>query len=341
MKYKDALEEAYLQCMAQDPSIFIAGIGVDYSSAVFGTTHQIIEKYGSKRIFDTPAMENALTGIAIGAAAMGKRPVIIHLRNDFMFLALDQLINLAAKWKYMYGGNAGNLPIVIRGIIGRGWGQGATHSQSLHTILGYFPGLHVVMPAFPKDAKGLTISALQGNTPTIILEHRSLYETSGVVDEDCVSVPIGKANIVCEGSDISIIAVSQMAREAIVAAESLRKLGIKAEVIDLRSIRPFDEEAILTSLKKTGRILVIDNGWKMFGVCSEVAAICAEKGFQYLKQPVKRLAWQDCPTPVSKSLEDVFYPNASTIAKEVLLMLNKDVSSLEDIVIEDNFKGPY
>ncbi len=341
LKYKDAIEEAYMQCMEKDPSIFIAGIGVDYSSAVFGSTSNIIKKYGPGRIFDTPAMENALTGIAIGAAAMGKRPVIVHLRADFMFLAMDQLINLAAKWKYMYGGNAGNVPIVVRAIIGRGWGQGATHSQSLHTILGYFPGLNVVIPAFPSDAKGLTIAALQGNTPTIIFEHRSLYETSGIVHEECTPVPIGKASVVKEGNDISIVAVSQMAREAVVAAEALEEIGIHAEVIDLRSIRPFDSETILHSLKKTGRVLAIDNGWKMYGVSSEVAAICAEDGFKFLRAPVKRIAWQDCPSPVSKSLEDVFYPNALTIAQEVLTMLGKQSASIKEIVLEDNFKGPY
>jgi pyruvate dehydrogenase E1 component beta subunit len=341
IKYKDALEEAYLQCMERDPSIFIAGIGVDYSTAVFGTTSNIIKKYGSERIFDTPAMENALTGIAIGAAAMGKRPVIVHLRNDFMFLAFDQLINLAAKWKYMYGGNAGNVPIVVRAIIGRGWGQGATHSQSLHAILGYFPGLHVVMPAFPSDAKGLTIAALQGSTPTIIFEHRSLFDTTGLVDESCTPIPIGKANIAKEGTDISIIAVSQMAREAIIAAEALEAAGVNAEVIDVRSIRPFDSETILKSLKKTGRILVIDNGWKMYGIAGEVCAICAEDGFNYLKAPVKRIAWEECPQPVSKSLEDVFYPTPSIIAREVLLMLGKEPSLVGKIHFEDNFKGPY
>lgn len=241
----------------------------------------------------------------------------------------------------MYGGNAGSIPIVIRGIIGRGWGQGATHSQSLHTILGYFPGLHVILPAFPRDAKGLTISALQGSTPTIILEHRSLYETSGIVDEACTPIPIGKANIITEGKDISIVAVSQMAREAVVAAEALEKVGVQAEVIDMRSIRPFDSQTILKSLKKTGRIMVIDNGWKSFSLASEVCAICAEEGFHYLKAPVKRIGWAECPLPVSKCLEDVFYPTPTTIAHEVLLMLGQEPSLIGKIHFEDNFKGPY
>ena len=341
LKYKEALEEAYLQCMELDDSIFIMGIGVDYSSAVFGSTQQIVEKYGINRIFDTPAMENALTGVAIGAAAMGKRPVIVHLRNDFMFLAMDQLINLAAKWKYMFGGNAGNIPIVVRGIIGKGWGQGATHSQSLHTIFGYFPGLQVVMPAFPQDAKALSIAALQGNTPTIILEHRSLYETSGNVEVSCVAGEIGKANIVHKGTDITLVSLSHMSRECIVVAEALKKVGISVEVVDLRSIRPLDEETILNSLKKTGVVVVVDCGWKMFGITSEIAAICAEKGFQDLKKPIKRISWPDCPAPVSMSLEKVFYPTANNIAREILEILEKQDVHIEDIAFEDNFSGPY
>lgn len=341
VKYKDAIEEAYIQCMEIDPSIFIAGIGVDYSSTVFGTTDNVLKKYGSERIFDTPAMENALTGIAIGAAAMGKRPVIVHLRNDFMFLATDQLINLAAKWRYMYGGQAGNVPLVVRGIIGRGWGQGATHSQSLHSLFGYFPGLNVVMPAFPRDAKGLTIAALQGTSPTIILEHRSLYETTGIVHEECTPTPIGIANIAKQGNHISIVAVSQMSRDAVIASEALEKIGVEAEVVDVRSIRPFDRKTILNSIQKTGHVLVVDNGWKTFGIAGEVASICAEEGFGLLKSPLKCLAWKECPLPVSKVLEDAFYPSPSMIAREVLTMLCKDSSLLGEIYFEDNFKGPY
>lgn len=341
LKYKEALEEAYLQCMSLDDSIFIAGIGVDYSGFVFGSMQKIVQKFGAKRIFDTPAMENGLTGIAIGAAAMGKRPVIVHLRNDFMFLAFDQMINLAAKWKYMYGGNSGSVPIVIRAIVGKGWGQGATHSQSLHTVLGYFPGLKVVMPAFPQDAKGLTIAALQENCPVVILEHRSLYETTGFVSFKCEPIEIGKANIVRKGTDITLVSVSYMVRECIIAAEALSHLGISVEVLDLRSVRPLDEQAIIDSLKNTGNMMVVDCGWKKFGITSEVAAICAEKGFTYLKNPVKRLSWPDCPLPVSAKLENAFYPNASTISKEIMKFFGQDEKILKEMEYVDNFEGPY
>ncbi len=341
LKYFQALEEGLLQAMEQDPSIFVTGIGVDYSSATFGSTRKVIARFGPERIFDAPAMENALTGIAIGAAAMGKRPVIVHLRNDFMFLAFDQMINLAAKWKYMYGGEAGSMPIVVRGIVGKGWGQGATHSQSLHSVLAHFPGLSVVLPATPADAKGLTLAALQGNGPVVIIEHRTLYDVEGEVPEEPVPTPIGKANVLVQGRDVTVVAVSQMVQEALLAARELEREGVSVEVIDLRSIRPLDEQTILDSLRKTGRLVVADTSWELCGVVSEVAALAAEKGFHSLKAPVCRLALANCPAPTSFELEKVFYPKASTIAKAVLAMLGRDHAGMDGIDAVDTFKGPY
>ena len=341
LKYWEALSEGLVQAMERDSSIFIAGIAVDYASGIFGSTVAALERFGPGRVFDTPSMENALTGIAIGAAAMGKRPVIVHPRNDFMFLAFDQLINLAAKWKYMFGGRAGSVPIVVRAVVGKGWGQGATHSQSTHAPLAHFPGLQVVLPAFPNDAKGLTIAALEGDVPTVILEHRALYETIGPVDGACMATPIGKANVIRQGDDVSIVAVSFMAYEALHAAEELANEGVSAEVVDARSVRPLDEETILASVKKTGRLLVADTSWELCGFSSEVAALVAEKGFDSLKAPVRRIAMADCPAPVSLSLENAFYPKASTIAKAVLAMMGKSADALGDIDREDTFKGPY
>jgi pyruvate dehydrogenase E1 component beta subunit len=286
-------------------------------------------------------MENALTGIAIGAAAMGKRPVVVHPRNDFMFLAFDNLINLAAKWKYMYGGNAGSVPIVVRGVIGKGWGQGASHSQSLQSVLAHFPGLTVLMPAFPIDAKGLTMSALKHGGPVVILEHRSLFDTIGDVPEEPIFTPIGKAAVVRAGKDVTIVATSFMAYEALHAAEELAKDGISAEIVDLRSIRPLDEETILTSVRKTGHLVVADTSWELCGVVSEVAALVAEKGFFSLKAPVKRIALADCPAPVSQTLEKAFYPTATTIAKAAMSVLGKQTGKFGSIDREDTFKGPY
>jgi pyruvate dehydrogenase E1 component beta subunit len=341
MTYAQALSEGLCQAMERDPAIFVTGIAVDYPSGIFGSTTAAAKRFGSARVFDAPAMENALTGIAIGAAAMGKRPIIVHPRNDFMFLSFDNLINLAAKWRYMFMGRAGNVPIVVRAVIGKGWGQGATHSQSLQAPLAHFPGLSVVMPTFPSDAKGLTLAALRHNGPVVILEHRSLYSISGEVPEDDTPTPIGKANVVRKGRDITIVGTSLMAYEAMHAADELARHGVEAEVIDLRSIRPLDEETILDSVKKTGRLIVTDTSWELCGVVSEIAALAAEKAWSHLKAPVRRIALPNCPAPVSFQLEQAFYPKASTIAKAALATLGADPERVGDLSREDNFKGPY
>jgi pyruvate dehydrogenase E1 component beta subunit len=341
IKYSQALSEGMVQEMEANPDIFITGIAVDYPSGIFGSTVEAARRFGPARVFDAPAMENALTGIAIGAAAVGMRPIIVHPRVDFMFLSFDMLLQLAAKWRYMYGGNGGQVPIVIRAIIGRGWGQGATHSQSIQAPLAHFPGLTVVMPAFPADAKGLMISALRHSGPVVILEYRTLYDTVGDVPEAPVPVPLGKANVVRQGTDITVVATSFMAYEAVHAADELIKDGISIEVVDLRSIRPLDEATILESVKKTGRLIVVDTSWELCGVASEVAALVAEKGFHHLKAPVRRLALADCPAPVSQTLERAFYPSASTIAKAASAMLGKEASGVTLLDREIFFKGPY
>jgi pyruvate/2-oxoglutarate/acetoin dehydrogenase E1 component len=341
LKYSEALSEGIVRAMERDPNIYMTGIAVDYPSGIFGSTVEATKRFGPKRVFDSPAMENALTGIAIGAAAMGKRPIIVHPRNDFMFLACDMMINLAAKWKYMYGGNAGEVPIVVRAVIGKGWGQGASHSQSLQSVLGHFPGLSVVMPAFPRDAKGLMLAALRHHSPVIMLEHRTLYDTVGDVPESDEITPIGKAAVVKEGRDLTIVATSFMAYEALHAAERLDGEGVNAEVIDARSIRPLDEETVLASVKKTGRLIVADTSWELCGFSSEVAALVAEKAFPCLKAPVRRIAMANSPAPVSQTLEKAFYPGANTIARAALSLLGRFHSKLGDIDREDTFKGPY
>ncbi|HTV28832.1 MAG TPA: transketolase C-terminal domain-containing protein [Xanthobacteraceae bacterium] len=341
LTYVQALSEGLCQAMERDPSIFITGIAVDYPSGIFGSTTEAARRFGPARVFDAPAMENALTGIAIGAAVMGKRPVITHPRNDFMLLGFDNLINLAAKWRYMFNGRAGNVPIVVRAVIGKGWGQGATHSQSLQAPLAHFPGLTVVMPAFPQDAKGLIIAALQHDSPVVILEHRSLYTVSGEVSEAFEATPLGKANTVRIGSDITIVATSLMAYEAYHAADELARHGVDAEIIDLRTIRPLDEDTVLGSIKKTRHLVVADTSWELCGVSSEIAALAAEKGWHHLKAPVCRIALANAPAPVSKKLEDVFYPKASTIARAALATLGADPNRVGELHREDTFKGPY
>lgn len=341
LKYWQAISEATVQCMEADPSIFIAGIGVDDFKGIFGTTLAAARKFGSQRVFDIPNCENAMTGIAVGAAAMGKRPLVVHPRNDFMFLCMDQVFNLAAKWRYMFGNKSG-VPVVFRGIVGRGWGQGATHSQSLQSVFAHFPGLYVATPASPADAKGLLVSALQGTGPVVLLENRALYELEEEVPEVAAPVPFGKGKIVRPGKDITIVGASLMAYEATRAAEILAEQGVDAEVIDPRSIRPFDEAIILESIKKTGRLVVADTSWALYGFSAEVAAVSAEKGWEYLKAPVRRVTPPDCPAPVSKPLEDAFHPNPLVIAQACLELVKGEAKARSRVAdVQESFHGPY
>jgi pyruvate dehydrogenase E1 component beta subunit len=327
--------------MEADPSVFIAGIGVDDFKGVFGTTRAAYQRFGGDRVIDIPNCENAFAGISIGAAAVGKRPLVIHPRNDFMFLATDQLFNLAAKWRYMFGNKSG-VPVVTRAIVGRGWGQGATHSQSTHATFAHFPGLVVATPASPADAKGLLVSGLTGHNPVILLENRALYELEGEVPTLPVAVPFGKGRLVREGSDVTIVGASLMAYEAERAAELLVEHGVRAEVIDPRSIRPLDRDIILRSVAKTGRLVVADTSWAAYGFSAEVAAVVAEEALSYLRAPVKRVTLPDCPAPVSKPLEDAFHPNPRTIAQACLDLLRADITvdaGVRDV--QAAFAGPY
>lgn len=340
MKYKEAISAATIEAMEADPNIFVTGHAVAYPSGIFGSTAEVVERFPD-RVFDCPSMENGFAGIAVGAAAMGKRPVFVLPRADFMFLAFDNLLNLACKWRYMYGGNAGEVPIVIRAIVGKGWGQGATHSQSLHAPLAHFPGLTVAMPSTPEDAKGLLLNAYTNNHPVIVFEHRSLFDKEGEVPETMAPIPFGKARILREGKDLTIVATSMMAGEAMIAAEELAKQDIDIEVIDPRTIRPLDEQAILDSVAKTGHLIVADCSWELCGFSSEVAGLVAEKGFHSLKAPVRRIALANCPAPVSMPLESAFYPKASTLAEAALSLLKKEAKEMSDIDQKDYFKGPY
>lgn len=341
LTYWQALAEGLVQGMERDPSVFVFGIGVDDHKGIFGTTRAAFERFGASRVFDVPNGENAMTGIAIGAAAVGKRPVYVHPRNDFMFLATDQIINLAAKWRYMYGATS-RVPIVVRAVVGKGWGQGATHSQSLQALFAHFPGLHVVMPALPADAKGLMLAALRAGGPVIILEHRALYETTGPVPEAAEATPLGTAAVVRRGSDVTIVATSLMVLEALKCADRLAGMGIDVEVVDCRSLRPLDEETILASVVRTGRVVVADTSWVHYGVASEIAALCAERAFEHLRGPVRRLGLADCPAPVSVVLERAFYPTYQTLVAECLRAVGRTADEAgEGIAEESSFKGPY
>lgn len=313
LKYREAIDEATRQAMAADPSIFVFGVGVDDAKGIFGTTRGAYEAFGPSRVFDTPLSEAALTGIGIGAALSELRPLLVHARNDFLLLTMDQIVNNAAKWRYMSGGTL-RVPLTIRAIIGRGWGQAAQHSQSLQSLFAHVPGLRVIMPATPHDAKGLLLSALRSDGPVICLEHRWLYDRTGPVPEVPYTVPLGQAAVLRAGADVTIVAVSLMVWEALEAATGLAADGIDVEVVDLRTVSPLDTDTVLASVVKTGRLVVADTSWRSFGVGAEIVARVAEAIPLSLRSPVVRVGLPDAPTPASSALERAFYPGAAEVA---------------------------
>lgn len=314
LTYREAILEATSQMMEEDPSVFVIGEGVDDAGGIFGTTKGLCQRFGKERCMDSPLAENGITGVVVGAAVAGMRPIQVHMRVDFTPLAMDQLINHAAKWHYMFGGKV-SVPLTVRSIIGRGWGSAAQHSQSLHPLFAHIPGLKVVMPATPYDAKGLLRAAVYDNNPVIIIEHRWLYEHIGHVPVEPYTVEIGKALVRRPGTDVTIAALSHMVTEAIGAAALLEKEGISAEVIDLRSVKPLDSATVIESVKKTGRLIVAETGWKDSGTGAELIARVAEEAFGSLKAPAIRITMPECPTPASPALEKIFYPSKTEIAE--------------------------
>ncbi len=339
LKYREALDEALVQAMERDETVFCLGVGVDDPMGIFGTTVSAFRKFGPARVLDTPLAENAVTGIAIGAAIAGMRPVMVHARNDFLLLTMDQLVNHAAKWRYMSGGGL-RVPLTVRAVIGRGWGQAAQHSQSLQALFAHVPGLRVAMPSNAADAKGLLLSAIADDSPTILLEHRGLFEESAPVPAEPYEAPVGRGVVVRAGSDVTVVAISQMVGEAVKAADTLAGQGISVEVIDPRWLAPLDDALILSSAARTGRLVVADTSWTSFGVSAEIAARAAERLWGRLKSPVARVALPDVPTPCSSKLEKLYYPGAAEIAAavgRVLGVAGEAAPRPED----SQFKGPF
>jgi acetoin:2,6-dichlorophenolindophenol oxidoreductase subunit beta len=315
-QYSLAINEALHQMMAADNSVFLIGQGVKSPWYVGNTAQGLLETFGERRVVDTPVSENAITGAAVGAAIAGMRPVVVHPRMDFMFYAMDPIINEAANWYFMNGGKA-SVPLVVWGIINRGGEQAAQHSQSLHATFAHIPGLKVVMPSTAYDAKGLMIAAIKDPNPVIFIDDRWLYSVEDEVPEEIYEVPLGKGIIRREGSDLTLVATSYMAHESLHAVQELAREGIDVELIDLRTVKPLDQNLIFKSVKKTGRLMIADGGWKTCGLAGEIAALVCEAIFAYLKAPVKRITLPDCPAPASAVLEKAYYPTAATIAQSV------------------------
>lgn len=316
ISYVQAINETFHQMMESDKRVFLIGQGVTSPWYVGNTTIGLIDRFGPKRIIDTPVSENGITGVAVGAALAGMHPILVHPRMDFMYYAMDQIANQAANWYYMFGGQT-SVPLTIWAIINRGDEQAAQHSQSLQAMFAHIPGLKVVMPSTPYEAKGLLIASIEDDNPVIFIDDRWLYNDLGEVPEEVYSIPLGKGIIRREGKDVTLIATSYMVTEATKAAASLEKDGIDVEIIDPRSLKPLDENLLLESVKKTGRLVIADAGWKTCGVGAELAALVAEKAFRYLKAPIVRVSLPDTPAPASSVLEKVYYPDADKIVSVV------------------------
>lgn len=343
ISYCQALNEALRQEMARDPAVFVYGVGVGDHKNIFGTTEGLLETFGKERCFDTPICEEAMTGFGLGAAINGLRPVHIHIRVDFLLLAMNQLVNMVSTFSYSTGGKR-KVPLVIRAIVGWGWGQGYQHSKTLHSYFAHIPGLKVILPTTPRDAKGLLTAAIRDDNPVICIEHRWLYWAEGDVPEEPFTIPIGEGNILRPGKDITVVATSWLNVEALKAAEILAKRGVSVEVVDPRTIAPFDDTWVVESVRKTGRCIVADNDWVDCGFGAEVAARVSEKCFGLLKSPVKRLGFAPTPCPTVRALENEFYPNAESIVRAVEEQLKLSLTDLsgEDLYsYERRFKGPF
>lgn len=347
ISFTEAINEALFIAMKKEKKVICYGLGIDDPKRIFGSTVGLKEKFGNNRVFDMPTSENAMTGIAIGAGLVGYRSVMVHQRLDFFLLAMDQLVNGAAKWHYMFGGKT-FVPITIRLIVGRGWGQGPTHSQSLQAWFAHIPGLKVVMPSTAYDAKGLLLSSIFDNNPVIFIEHRWLHNQIGNVPKKEYRIPLKKAKIIKKGNDITIVSISYMIVEALKAINFLNKFKISCELIDLRSISPIDYSTINLSVKKTGRLLVLDTGHSNLSVASEIVARISMNLFDFLKTAPKRIALPDVPTPTSFALTKNFYPGSKEIIECIIKILNKNINtnklsnnSEHHDVPGSWFKGPF
>lgn len=316
LTYAEAVSEATDQAMASDPSVFAIGQGTRDRGHIFGTVTGLFDKYGPDRVVEMPLSEQAVAGLAVGAALEGMRPLLVLQRTDFAFLVMDQLVNHASKWRAMFGG-AEKVPVTLRLITGRGWGQAPQHSQSLHATFAHFPGLRVVAPTRPDDAKGILMNSIFSDDPTVMIEARPLHQVSGPVPERPYLTPFGRARILRRGKDATLLAVSHFVPDALAAAEVLAGEGVSVEVIDPVSISPWDSETALDSVGRTGRLVVADPSWAPCGFASEVSAVVNERAFGRLRSPVRRVTLPWSPAPAARPLEEAYYPDAKRIAAAV------------------------
>lgn len=313
---REAISQALWEEMERDPDVFILGQEVGVWGGTYAVTKGFYDHFGAERVRDTPISEAAIIGSAIGAALTGLRPIAELMTINFAFSAMDHIVNEAAKLHYMFGGQF-ILPMVIRTVGGGGRQLGATHSQTPDAIFAHFPGLKVVAPGTPADAKGLLKSAIRSNDPILFIEHATLYQVRDEVPEDDYLVPIGKSKIQRPGTDVTIVTYSKMLEVSLKAADKLAKEGIEAEVVDLRSLRPLDMEPVLESFRKTNRAVIAEEGWRSYGVGSEIAARIYEEAFDYVDAPIRRVAQKEVPLPYNRTLEQMALPQVEDVVQAV------------------------
>ncbi len=344
LSYTEAVCEATDQEMDRDTSVILFGLDVDDPKAILGTTKGLVDKYGPERVFGTPLSEDAMTGAAIGMALAGLRPIHVHIRMDFLMLAMNQLINIAAKSRYMYAGRV-SVPLVVRSLIGKSWGQGAQHSQALYSYFMHIPGLKVVAPTTPYDAKGCLIAAIRDDDPVMFVEHRILHYQKGPVPESAYTVEPGKARITVSGEDVTLVGISYMQVECLRAQRYLEDVGIRAEVIDPIWLSPLDIDTIVESVRKTRRLCVVDNSWTNCGASAEIVAQVTERLQSESDVRVKRMGFAPVTCPTTPNLEAEFYPNGCKIAASAFDLVKgatkgwfpEERDDLKDI----EFKGPF
>ena len=320
ISYSDAINKTLDYLLSTDNSVIVIGQGVKSPWYVGSTCNGLADKFGEERIIDTPISENGITGVSVGASIIGMRPIVVHPRMDFMLYAFDPIINQAANWHYMSGGKA-NASLVLWGIINRGGEQAAQHSQALYSFFAHIPGLKVIAPSTAYDVKGLLISAVRDPNPVIFIDDRWLYPVIGEVPEAEYTIPIGKGIVRREGKDVSLISFSYTMHEASKAANLLAKKGVNVELIDLRSIKPYDKELLLNTVKKTGKLVIVDGSWKTGSFSAEISAFISENAFQFLKAPIIRVCLPDIPAPASSALEINYYISSEQIVKAVKQIL--------------------
>lgn len=345
--YAKAINEALEQVMTKDKNVIVMGLGVDDPGGVFGTTKNLVKKFPKNRIFDLPTSENAFTGFAIGLALGGKKPVITHQRVEFSMLSMEQIINQAAKWFYMSAGKA-SVPLVIRLIIGRGWGQGPQHSQSLEVLFAHIPGLKVVCPSTPFEAKGMLIQSIEDKNPVIFFEHRWLHITKGYVPKKYYKIPLGNSKLIKMGRDITIVSFSYMMIECLRIHKILKENNISSEIINIYSLNPLEMNKIYNSVKKTKKILVVDNGWKNYGIGAEIIASVNEKLGKIMKILCQRVGVLQAPIPSTRALSKYSYPNKDTIIQVIEKLIKKKIKVSKKYNLttstdqpDSSFLGPF